>query len=103
MNRELTKSEMAAIRDRAFVALRAASSEANIVDALNAACRAFYGDSRHFHPHVRVNIVFLDGSAHAYRAEACRRDDDSVESFRLWRLVDILTEAAVSTRRLRLA
>lgn len=37
MNVELTKSEMTAIRDRAFFALRAASTELEILDALHAA------------------------------------------------------------------
>lgn len=101
MNVELAKAEMTDIRDRAFVALRAASTEPEIVDALDAAWRAFYRDERHLHPCVPVDVAFLDGSAHAFRAESCRRDDDSIESFRLWRLVDIMTEAAVSTSRLR--
>lgn len=101
MNVELTKAEMTAIRDRAFVELRAASTELDIVDALHVAWRAFYRDDRHLHPCVPVDVAFLDGCAHTFRAEACRRDDDSIESFRLWRLVDMLTEAVVSTRRLR--
>lgn len=98
---ELTKAEMTAIRDRTFSDLRSATTESAIIDAINHAHRAFYRDSRHLHPCFPVFVVFLDGCAHAYRAEACLRDDDSPESFRLWRLVDILTEAAVSTRRLR--
>lgn len=101
MPTELTKEEMIAIRDEAFASLRAAETEAAIVDAVNAASRAFYGDSRHLHPYVPVDVLFLDGTAHAYRAEACRTDEGSIESFRLWRLVDIATEAAVSTRHLR--
>ena len=101
METELTKAEMTAIRDRAFAELRAASTEEAIIDAVSAAHRAFYGDARHAQPYFPVNVVFLEGSANAFRAEACRRDDDSLEAFRLWRLVDIHAEAAVSTRLLR--
>lgn len=92
---------MTSIRDRAFAALRAASTELAIVDAVNAAHRAFYGNDRHLRPFVPVNVDFLDGTAHAYRAEAYRLDDDSIAAFRLWRLSDIATEAGVATRLLR--
>lgn len=98
---ELTKAEMTAIRDRIFSDLRSATTESAIIDAINHAHRAFYRDSRHLHPYFPVDVVFLDGCAHAYRAEACRRDDDSLEAFRHWRLVDIFTEAGSATRRFR--
>lgn len=93
---------MTAIRDRAFTELRAAATETAIIDAINAAHRAFYPGGRHtHHPYFPVNVVFLEGSANAWRAEACRLADDSLDAFRLWRLVDVFTEAAVSTRLLR--
>lgn len=98
----LSRDEMTALRDCALAELRAAATEPAVVDTINRAHGGFFGGVRLLRPGVPVELVVLDASVVSCHTEACRRDCDSLEAFRLRQLVDILTEAASVVRRFRI-